>query len=314
MRLIFMGTPALAIPSLEALMQEHEIVLVVTQPDKPAGRGHKLVAPPVKEFALRHNIPVSQPEKARDAAFVSHLRELRPDAIAVVAYGQILPREILDLPRENFEHGGCVNLHFSLLPRWRGAAPVQYALLHGDAKTGVTTQWMAEKLDAGDVILQREVALSPEETAAELFTRLTPLGAEVLRETMRLMQNGKAPRTPQSENDATYAPTIKKEDARIDWTKSATEISNQIRAFNPRPLAWCEFRGEALKVWRAQLSSEANESTRDGGKILNSKNEFLVATGDGVLSILKVQPSGKPKMSALDWARGARLEAGEKLE
>lgn len=311
-----MGTPALAVPALQLLQAEHEIILAVTQPDKPAGRGHKLLPSPVKEYSQAQNIPVLQPERARDETFIHQLRELQPDAIAVVAYGQILPRAILELPQENFANGGCVNLHYSLLPRWRGAAPVQYSVWHGDIKTGVTTQWMAEKLDAGDVILQREIPIAPEETAADLFEKLTSLGAGVLRETMRLMQTGSAPRTPQNEASATYAPTIKKEDARIDWTKSATSIVNQIRAFNPRPTAQCEFKGAPLKVWRARLSggTPAQSTPTAPGSILESRTTVVIATGEGALELLEVQPTGKQKMSALDWARGARLGAGDKLD
>jgi methionyl-tRNA formyltransferase len=311
MRLIFMGTPALAIPALEALQHDHEILLVVTQPDKLAGRGHKLVAPPVKEYALQHGLPVAQPEKAHDPEFVRQLQVLRPDAMAVVAYGQILPREILELPRENFPNGGCINLHFSLLPRWRGAAPVQYALWKGDATTGVSTQWMAEKLDAGDVILQQKVAVGEEETSGELFERLTPLGAEVLRATMRLMESGEAPRLPQDEALATFAPTIKKEEARIYWNQSASEIFNQIRAFNPRPTAQCVWKGEPLKIHRARV---AESTPAVAGTLLETKERVLVATGAGALELLEVQPPGKPKMNALEWARGARISPGDKLE
>lgn len=311
MKIIFMGTPALAVPCLELLQREHDIVLAVTQTDKPAGRGHKLQAPPIKEYCLAHGIPVLQPERARDESFVSELRAARPDAIAVVAYGQILPRAILDLPRENFAAGGCVNLHFSLLPRWRGAAPVQYAVWHGDAVTGVSTQWMAEKLDAGDVILQREMPIAPDETAGALFEKLTPLGAQVLAETMRLMEQGNAPRHPQNEAAATMAPTVKKEDSRIDWSQSAIQIHNQIRAFNPRPVAWCEFRGEPLKLWRARVGEV--EPILSGGEI-SEKDGVRVGCGGGVLELLEVQPAGKPKMSASDWARGARLQNGEQME
>ncbi len=311
LKIVFMGTPALAVPSLEILRAQHDIVLAVTQPDKPAGRGHKLLPPPVKEYALAHGIPVAQPEKARDESFVDQLREVQPDAIAVVAYGQILPRAILDLPLENYANGGCVNLHFSLLPRWRGAAPVQYAVWQGDAITGVTTQWMAEKLDAGDVILQREVAISPEETAAELFEKLTPLGAQTLAETMQLMQEGKAPRTPQNEADATYAPTLKKEETQIDWSQSAQQIANHVLAFNPRPTAQCVWNEAPLKIHRARALEQT--TPQPSGTILETKGSLLVATTDGVLQLVEVQPPGKPRMGALDWARGARLEIGQKL-
>jgi methionyl-tRNA formyltransferase len=311
MRIIFMGTPALAIPSLELLAREHEIVLVVTQPDKPGGRGHKLLASPVKEYALAQGFAVLQPVKAREPEFIAQLHEAKPDAIAVVAYGQILPQEILDLPQRNFAQGGCVNLHFSLLPRWRGAAPVQYAIWKGDASTGVTTQWMAQKLDAGDVILQHEVAIVANETSASLFGKLTPLGAQVLAETMRLIQRGNAPRLPQDEALATLAPSIKKEDARIIWTSPANEINRQIHALNPRPLAWCLWKNEPMKILLA--AAHADEARNPPGEIIGV-GKILVATGSGVLELIEVQPPGKPRMNAGDWARGAHLKAGNKLE
>lgn len=315
MRVIFMGTPALAIPALELLAREHEIVLVVTQPDKLAGRGHKLQASPVKEYSLERGWPLLQPERARDQNFIAQLRATKPDAIVVVAYGQILPLEILELPRENFPHGGCVNLHFSLLPRWRGAAPVQYSIWKGDTVTGVSTQWMAEKLDAGDIILQREVPIASNETASELFEKLTPLGAEVLAETLRLMEKGEAPRNPQNENLATFAPTIKKEETQIHWSQSAEEIVNHIRAFNPRPAAQCEFRGETLKIWRARLGASTliQPSTAKPGELLEVRERVLVAAREATVELLELQPAGKSKMNALDWARGARLQTSEIL-
>ena len=311
-----MGTPALAVSALELLREDHEIILSVTQPDKPAGRGHKLLPSPVKEYSLAHNIPVLQPERARDQSFVAQLRQYKPDAIAVVAYGQILPLEILEMPRENFPGGGCVNLHYSLLPRWRGAAPVQYSVWQGDEKTGVTTQWMVEKLDAGDIIMQREISITPEETSGDLFEKLVPLGAGVLRETMHLMQNGIAPREPQNHDLATFCPTIKKEEARINWNQSAIEISNQIRAFNPRPAAQCEFKNAPLKIWLARAAKDDDGSTPSTapGSILHSKDQVIVATGNGALELLEVQPPGKPRMNALDWSRGARLSEADVLE
>ena len=203
-----MGTPALAVPCLDALAKHHEIAIIVSQPDKIGGRGHKLIAPPVKERAIQLGVPVMQPRRARDESFIEELRAYAPDAIAVVAFGQILPQAILDMaPR------GCVNLHYSLLPRWRGAAPVQYAIWNGDQTTGVTTQWMAAKLDAGDVIQQVEVPIEDGETADELFPRLNAIGARVLVETFDLLERGTAPRVPQDESRVTLAPQIEKDDA-----------------------------------------------------------------------------------------------------
>ena len=298
-----MGTPALAVPCLDALAEHHEIAVVVSQPDKIGGRGHKLLAPPVKARALQIGAPVLQPTRARDENFIEELRSFAPDAIAVVAFGQILPQAILDLaPR------GCVNLHYSLLPRWRGAAPVQYAIWSGDKTTGVTTQWMAAKLDAGDIIQQIEVGIEPDETADELFPRLNEIGARVLVETFALLGSGQAPRVPQDESRVTLAPQISKDDARIEWTMSAGKIVNTARAWSAWPVAWCDFRGEPLKIARAQIV----ELTGEAGIILSlDKAGPIVAAGEKAVQLLEVQAPGKPKMNAADWARGARLEVGQ---
>lgn len=305
MKIAFMGTPALAVPCLDALAQHHEIAVVVSQPDKIGGRGHKLIAPPVKERALEIGAPVLQPRRARDEEFIEELRAYAPEAIAVVAFGQILPQAILDMaPR------GCVNLHYSLLPRWRGAAPVQYAIWNGDNITGVTTQWMAAKLDAGDIIQQVEVPIQDGETADELFPRLNEIGARVLVETFDLLENGTAPRVPQDENQITLAPQIEKDDAKINWTMSAQTIVNTARAWSAWPVAWCDFNGAPLKITRAQVVDSSGES---GTIVALDKVGPIVATSDGAVQLLEVQAPGKPKMSAADWARGARLEVGAKF-
>ncbi len=309
-----MGTPQLAVPHLEAVATEHEIVGVVTQPDKMARRGRKMEAAPspIKTRALEMNLPVLQPARARDEEFVEQIRQLRPDAIAVVAYGQILPQSLLDIPSENFSHGACLNVHFSLLPRWRGAAPVQRAIQHGDAHSGVTIQWMAAKLDAGDVLLQESVAIEANETSPQLLERLTPIGARLLNGALQMLQNGQAPRVPQDENQVTIAPSIDKDEARIDWTKSAREIENLGRAFVPWPVAWCQWHGENLKIWQCRASDENVRGTT--GTIQVREGKVLVECGKGALQLVRVQAAGKAQMDALDWARGARLEAGAKLE
>jgi methionyl-tRNA formyltransferase len=305
MKIVFMGTPALAVPCLDALAQDHEIVAVVTQPDKIGGRGHEMLASAVKKRALELGIPLLQPARARNSEFIEELRAFAPDAIAVVAFGQILPREILEMaPR------GCVNLHYSLLPRWRGAAPVQYAIWNGDKTTGVTTQWMAEKLDAGDIISQLEVEVLAGETSGELLERLTPIGADFLRQTFQMLENGNAPRTPQDESLVTFCPQISKEMALIDWSKSAKEIENLVRAMNPWPVATCDFGAAALKIWRA----EAVEGNGAAGTVLGlEKDGLTVGAGEGAVRLLEVQAAGKARMKAGDWARGARLELGAKL-
>lgn len=305
MKIAFMGTPALAVPCLDALAQHHEIAVVVTQPDKIGGRGHKLIAPPVKERALEIGAPVMQPRRARDEDFIEELRAYAPDAIAVVAFGQILPQAILDMARR-----GCVNLHYSLLPRWRGAAPVQYAIWNGDKTTGVTTQWMAAKLDAGDIIQQVEVPIENGETADELFPRLNAIGARVLVETFAMLENGSAPRAPQDEDKITLAPQIEKDDAKINWTMSAQTIVNTARAWSAWPVAWCEFGGAPLKITRAQIVDLSGEV----GTILQlDKAGPIVAAADKAVQLLEVQAPGKPKMAAADWARGARLGIGSRF-
>lgn len=307
MKMIFMGTPALAVPSLQLLHAEHEIVCVVTQPDKPTGRSKTPQPSAVKTWALEHNLAVSQPERARNEEFVEEMRALAPDAIAVVAYGQILPRAILELaPR------GCVNAHFSLLPRWRGAAPVQQALISGDKITGVTTQWMAEKLDSGDVILRRELEILPAETTADLWARLTPFGAETLRDTMRLLESGDAPREPQDETQITWAPQLTREDGHLDWSQPAQTLVNRVRGTNPWPGAWTTLRGATLKIWRARAEIIGQPCCGIGE--ICTKDGVRIGCADGALVLEEIQPEGRARMKPLDWARGARLEKGERCE
>ena len=301
-----MGTPALAVPCLETLARDHEVAVVVTQPDKLGGRGGKdVLSSPVKKWALERGVAVLQPERARNEKFVEELRAFTVDAIAVVAYGQILPDSVLEMaPR------GSVNLHFSLLPRWRGAAPVQYTLWHGDTVTGVTTQWMAAKLDAGDVLQQREVEILPDETSGELLDRLTGIGAGVLRDTFSLLASGNTPRIPQDESKATFCPQIKREDAQIQWSQGAVQARQTIRAMNPWPVAWCDFRGEPLKVFRAQIEPAPGGA----GEVVGVEHDsVVVGAGDNALRLLEVQAPGKAKMSAGDWARGARLNVGDTM-
>lgn len=306
MKIAFMGTPALAVPCLDALARDHEIAVVVTQPDKIGGRrNHQLTVPPVKTRALEIGALVLQPTRARDESFIEELRAFSPDAIAVVAFGQILPQAILDLaPR------GCVNLHFSLLPRWRGAAPAQYAIWNGDTVTGVTTQWMAAKLDAGDIIQQIEVPIEPTETGGELLERLTPIGARVLTETFAMLESGNAPRVPQDESGVTLAPQIDKDAVEIEWTTGAAKIVNTARAWNPWPVAWCLHKDAPFKIWRAQ---NVDLSGEPGTLLEAAKAGPIVAASDKAVQLLEVQAPGKPRMAGADWARGARLEVGEKF-
>ncbi len=307
-----MGTPALAAPHLEAVANEHQVLAVVTQPDKMARVGRQLQPKPspVKLKALEMYLPILQPEKARDPEFVQQIRELKPEAIAVVAYGQILPQSLLDIPAENFAGGSCLNVHFSLLPRWRGAAPVQRAIQHGDAQTGVTVQWMAMKLDAGDVLLQEAVDILPTETSGQLLERLTPIGSRMLAESLRLLGSQRAPRTPQDEAGVTIAPSIERDEARLDWSRSASELDCAVRAFSPWPAAWCRWRGEDVKILRAHAGQP---TSLQPGEVMVTGEAIRVGCGAGSLLIESLQAAGKPKMKAVEWARGARIEDGARF-
>lgn len=250
MRIVFMGTPEFAQASLQKLIGTgHNIVGVFTQPDKPKGRGYKLVAPPVKELALEHNIPVYQPEKMKDGTALSILKELNPDLIAVVAYGRILPKDILELPKY-----GCINVHGSLLPKYRGAGPIQWSVIDGEPVTGVTTMYMGEGLDTGDMILKKETPIGENETYGELHDRLKEIGAEALVETIALIEQGKAPREKQDDSLSSYAPMLDKKIAKLDFNKPAQQLHNLIRGLSPWPVAHTTVGGKLLKVHRAVLS------------------------------------------------------------
>ena len=301
MRIVFMGTAELACPCLEAVakLPQHEVAAVVTQPDRPKGRDLRPASSPVKVVAQRLDLPIHQPEKIREPAAVDSLRAANPDLIIIVAYGQILPKAVLEIPPL-----GCVNVHASLLPRWRGAAPIQYAILHGDRVTGVTTMYINERMDAGDIILQRAEPIGPDDTSATLHDRLAGLGAGLLVETIELIAHGSAPRRPQDETAATYAKKLTKEDGRVDWTKSATEIERQIRAFDPWPGAYTSLGETMIKLWKAEVVE-----TGDGapGTVLAAG---IVGTGTGGLRLLEVQPAGGKRMDFDAFLRGHKV-AGE---
>ena len=301
MRIAFMGTAELACPCLEAVvkMPGHEVVAVVTQPDRPKGRDLKPAPPPVKVVADRLALPVQQPLKIRDLAAIDALQAAQPDLVIVVAYGQILPKSVLDIPRL-----GCVNVHTSLLPRWRGAAPIQYAILHGDHETGVTTMYLDEHMDTGDIILQRAQLIHADDTSATLHDRLAKLGADLLVETVRLIAEGKAPRAKQDETRATYAKKLVKEDGRIDWTRSAVEIERQVRAFDPWPSAYTHMGDLLLKVWKAEIVEGVY------GNPGELQVNFVVATGQGGLRILELQPANSTRMSVDAFSRGHAVKPG----
>ncbi|MBR3623976.1 MAG: methionyl-tRNA formyltransferase [Selenomonadaceae bacterium] len=313
LRILFMGTPDFAIPSLKMLTEETNVVAVVTQPDKPKGRGHKLMPPPVKIFAEEKSILVYQPQKVREPEFIEKLKELAPDVIIVVAFGQILPEEILNFPKY-----GCVNVHGSLLPAYRGAAPIEWSIINGEKKTGVTTMFMAAGLDTGDMLLKEEVEISEDETADELRAVLSEIGAKVLKQTLLKMLSGELKREVQDDSKSSYASRIVKETGLIDWAKSAEEIHNLVRGLNSTSVAYTNFNGEMFKIWRTKLLADRNDVPSgdfEVGSILKTDNNGIyVKTGDGVLLITEVQTPGKKKMSAKDYLRGHSITLPAKFK
>ncbi len=306
MRIVFMGTPEFAIPSLKALIREHQVAGVFCQPDKPVGRHQNKLEPPiVKRCVLNYNtigydIPVYQPEKLRDGTALSILRELAPELIVVAAYGRLLPDEILALPPK-----GCINVHSSLLPKYRGSAPINWAVINGERETGVTIMHMAHELDAGDIILQRSTPIHPEETAEMLYGRLAELGGKLALEAVAQIEAGTAPRIPQDPAKATLAPMLSKALSPIDWTMSAQEVLNHIRGLIPWPVATTDvISGEPMKLWRAQVV-EKHTDAFPGVIIAANKQGIDVACGDfHVLRILELQPPGKKKMTAAAYLAG----------
>lgn len=308
MRIIFMGTPDFAVGTLQALVDAgHEVVLAVTQPDKPQGRKQILTPPPVKTAAQQAGIPVYQPVRVREQASIDYLRSFSPELIVVAAFGQILPKELLDMPRY-----GCINVHASLLPKYRGAAPIQWAILNGDATTGVTIMRMDVGLDTGDMIAKTELAIAPEDTGGSLFDRLAEAGAALCVQTIPSIVDGTAVYTPQDEAAATKVGQISKKDGRMDFTGTAIQLADQVRALNPWPSAYTSLNGKTLKIWSAAVRQE-NSREAAGCLAFVDKDSFGIQTGDGVLVCREVQYEGKKRMSAADFLRGNALCAGMRL-
>lgn len=319
MKILFMGTPDFSVPVLEALIEAgHQIVLCVTQPDRQKGRGKAVQYPPVKEAALRHGIPVLQPQRIREPQWEKQLQAYPADIGVVVAFGQILPKEILKLPGL-----GCVNVHASLLPKYRGAAPIQQAIIDGEKKTGVTIMQMDEGLDTGDMIARTEVPISPEETGGSLHDKLAAAGAELLLDVLADLENGRAVFEKQKNEDATYVGMLKKETGNIDWSRDAASIERLIRGLDPWPSAYTSLRGKTVKLWKAQVvpaaetdgsgADKENRSTQPGEILKVEKDAFLVETGNGRLWITCLQMEGKKRMDAGSFLRGYALEPGEIL-
>lgn len=303
MRVLFMGTPDIATGCLQKLIDEkYEIIGVVTQPDKPQNRGKKLGMPPVKELALKYDIPVYQPLKAREDGFVETLKELNPDIIVVVAFGQILPKSILDIPKL-----GCINVHVSLLPKYRGAAPINWVIINGEQKTGVTTMYMDEGLDTGDMILTEEFDLNDEITAGELHDKMRDIGADVLIKTLNQIENGTAPRIPQNHEEFTYAPIMNKSLGKIDWSKSAREIHNLIRGVNPWPSAYTNYKDSTMKIWKTEVLNE--NSDKEPGTILEvDKDGMKVSTKDDVILVKEIQMPGKKRVLVSEYIKGNSID------
>lgn len=310
MRIVFMGTPDFAAGALKALLaSEHEVAAVVTQPDRPRGRGKAVQFPPVKEEAVSAGIPVCQPARVRDPEFVEELRALKPDVIVVVAFGQLIPQAILDLPKY-----GCVNVHASLLPKYRGAAPIQWAVIDGEPVSGVTTMQMDAGLDTGDILLQREVELAPDETGGSLFDKLRDVGADLLLETLKGLKEGTVIPKPQPETSPTaYASMLTRQMGQIDWSRSAAQLERLVRGLSPWPGTCTRLQGKTLKIWRAHVESGPG-GAEPGTVAAVSKNKILVQTGSGLLAIDELQPEGKKRMESAAFLLGYRLQAGDKLE
>jgi methionyl-tRNA formyltransferase len=309
MRVVFMGTPDFAVPSLRAVVEAgHEVALVVTQPDRPARRGHHLQPSAVKLAAQGLGLPLTQPETVNTPEFVQQLNDISPDLGIVVAFGQILSKNILDAPKL-----GCVNVHASLLPKYRGAAPIQHALMNGETVTGITTLDMTEKLDAGDILLQKKLPILPDDTYGTLYNKLAVLGAEALRETLARLAGGETQGVPQNHAAATRAPSLKKDAGRIDWNQSATAIVNLIRATNPHPGAWTTLRGETLKIWRASVVAHRQNSVPGQVMEIRPQEGIVVMTGEGVVLVQEVQAENRRRMSAAEWLHGHPLRSGEQL-
>ena len=307
-RIVFMGTPEPAALSLENLLEGPDpVVGVVTQPDRPAGRGRQLIPSPVKKVALSNQVPVLMPLKARDPEFLSALKKWNPRLIVVVAYGKILPKDVLDLPQE-----GCINVHYSLLPKYRGASPVTWAILKGERETGVSTMRLVEKMDAGPILLQEKLPIDSEETTGSLTAKLAPMGSRLLLETIRQLKEGSLRARPQDETSATHASMLKKEDGKIDWQRSAEAIERAVRAFNPWPSAYTYWQENLLKIYRAKVV--ANSEGGSPGEVLRADpGGFWIATGDGILSVEELQMENRKRLPAADFIRGTRIEKGERF-
>ena len=304
MKIVFMGTPEFAVPTLEALIEKHNVAAVVTQPDKPKGRGKKMIFSAVKEKAVENNIKIYQPTKVRDGEFVEILKEYEPDVIVVVAFGQILSEDILNIPKY-----GCINVHGSILPKYRGAAPIQWSIINGEEFGGVTTMYMAKGLDSGDMILKAEEKIKDDDTYGTLYDRLSYIGADLLIKTLDLIERGEVVRVPQNDDDATLAPMITRDMEHIDWENTSENVVNLIKGLNPQPVSYTMYNDEKLKIWFAEV--EKTEYSGEIGEIVDvRKKDFVVKTKKGAVAVKEVQAQGGKKMTADAYMRGHTIEKG----
>lgn len=309
MKIVFMGTPDFAVPSLEMLIKEgYDVIAVVTQPDKPKGRGNKMSAPPVKEFAAEHGITVLQPAKIKTPEFIQEIRDLGPDLLITAAYGKIISKELLDVPTL-----GCINVHGSLLPAYRGAAPIQWSVINGEKVTGITTMFTDVGVDTGDMLLKRELEIGPDTTAGELHDKMAILGAEVLKDTLIELKNGVLKRQPQDDSLSSHVPMITKEIGLIDWSKSAQQVHNLVRGTNPWPGAYTFLNESKMKVWKTSIAV-CNNQTHSVGEIVQVNDEgILVKCSDGYIMIQELQFDSSKRMKVSDYIRGHKIDTGEKL-
>jgi methionyl-tRNA formyltransferase len=308
MKVLFMGTPDFAVPCLKRLVEDrYEVVGVITQPDKPKGRSFTLTPPPVKEYALTQNIPVFQPQTLKDEAILPLLNEIKPEIIVVTAYGKILPEYVL-----NFPMYGSVNIHASLLPKYRGASPIQWSIVNGEKVTGITSMYMAKGLDTGDMILKSETEITENETAGKLHDKLSLLGAENLSQTLKLIKENKAKREVQDDHLSTYAPILTKQNTKIDWSKKNTEIYNFIRGLSPFPTAYSVLDGKVIKIISSEWVNNSDVK-KEIGTVFEMDNEYYVSCGEGAIKLLEIIPEGKKKMSAAEFFRGHKNLLGEKF-
>ncbi|CAN8141889.1 10-formyltetrahydrofolate:L-methionyl-tRNA(fMet) N-formyltransferase [uncultured Thiomicrorhabdus sp.] len=308
LKIIFAGTPDFSVAPLQALLNsEHDVIAVYTQPDRPAGRGRKLTASPVKQLALEHDLPIYQPISLKDANAQAELAALNADVMVVVAYGLILPKAVLDMPKL-----GCLNIHASLLPRWRGAAPIQRAIQSGDAETGITIMQMDVGLDTGDMLYKITTDIRSDDSAQTLHDRLMSMGAQAVINTLADLHNLQQNAETQDESLVTYAEKLSKAEAQIDWSKPASELQRAVQAYNPWPVAFCNFQEKPLRIWNSRVI-ESENSAEPGTVVAVEKDGVQVQTGDGILCLIQVQPAGKKAMAAYDFAQARKLQ-GQQLQ